>query len=314
VLSNVEVRHLRAVIVLAEELNFTRAAHRMHITQPALSKQIAELEEEHQFQLFTRDKRRVVDVTDAGRIFVEEARSALLHADRAVLLARATQEGGERALMIGYSPYADQSWISAILAIQLPLYPKLRIFPTGQFPIELVRSVLAGEINLGLLMRPPLDSQITAVPFALAAVYVVLPENHPAACKELVVFDDLGKDEWIMFPKRFDPVVHDAIMEVARRKGIVCKRTHEVITPEQAIHLVSEQLGVAIFTKACDVGLRHEGVVVKSFSETSLRLEACLIMRADDDSRLVNEFARSFLRKYAPQRPPPKQMELPLSA
>jgi hypothetical protein len=103
-----------------------------------------------------------------------------------------------------------------------------------------------------------------------------------------------------MFAKRFDPAAHDAIMEAARRKGIVCKRTHEVITPEQAIHLVSEQLGVAILTKACSVGLRHEGVVVKSFSETSLRLEACLIMRADDDSRLVNEFARSFLRKYAP--------------
>jgi DNA-binding transcriptional LysR family regulator len=216
--------------------------------------------------------------------------------------------------MFGYSPFADQSWISPILAIQLPLYPKLRICPTGQFPIELVRSVLAGEINLGLLIQPPLDSQITAVPFALAPVYVVLPENHPAARKELVLFEDLGNDEWVMFAKRFDPVAHDAIMEAARRKGIVCKRMNEVITPEQAIHLVSEQLGVAILTKACSVGLRHEGVVVKSFSETSLRLEACLIMRADDDSRLVNEFARSFLRKYALQRPPPKQMELPLSA
>jgi RNA:NAD 2'-phosphotransferase (TPT1/KptA family) len=98
------------------------------------------------------------------------------------------------------------------------------------------------------------------------------------------------------------------------RPGIVCKRTHEVITPEQAIHLVSEQLGVAILTKAGSVGLRHEGVVVKLFSETPLRFEACVIMRADDDSRLVNEFAPSFLRKYVPQRPPPKQMELPVSA
>jgi DNA-binding transcriptional LysR family regulator len=233
VLSTVEVRHLRAVIVLAEELNFTRAAHRMHITQPALSKQIADLEEEHQFQLFTRDKRQVVDVTDAGRIFVEEARSALLHADRAVLLARATQEGGERVLMIGYSPYADQSWISAILAMHLPLYPKLRICPTGQFPIELVRSVLAREINLGLMTQPPLDSQITAVPFALAPVNVVLPDNHPAARKEHVVFEDIAEDEWIMFAKRFDPIVHDSIVDVAGRKGIVCKGMHEVTPPNK---------------------------------------------------------------------------------
>jgi DNA-binding transcriptional LysR family regulator len=117
VLPNVEVRYLRAVIALAEELNFTRAAHRLHITQPALSKQIAELEEEYRFQLFTGDKRRVVDVTDAGRVFVEEARSALLHGERAIELARATQEGGETVLVIGYSPYADESWISTILSV-----------------------------------------------------------------------------------------------------------------------------------------------------------------------------------------------------
>jgi DNA-binding transcriptional LysR family regulator len=156
------------------------------------------------------------------------------------------------------------------------------------------------------VIQPPLDSQITAVPFALAPVYVVLPENHPVARKEHVVFDDVAEDEWIMFPKRFDPIVHDAMMDVARRKGIVSKRTHEVVTPEQAIQLVSEHLGVAILTKAFGVGLHLEGVVVKSLSESSLRFESCVIMRADDDSRLTNEFARSFLRKYAPRRLPPK--------
>jgi hypothetical protein len=77
---------------------------------------------------------------------------------------------------------------------------------------------------------------------------------------------------------------------------------------------VSEHLGVAILTKVFRVGLHPEGVVVRSLSESSLRLEACVIMRADDCSRLVNEFARSFLRKYAPQHLPPKQMELPLYA
>jgi len=94
---NLEVRHLHAVIVLAEERNFTRAADRLHITQPALSKQITDLEEEHRFHLFTRDKRRVVELTDAGRVFVEEARLALSHAERAVHLAQAAHEDTESA-------------------------------------------------------------------------------------------------------------------------------------------------------------------------------------------------------------------------
>jgi len=88
VFPNVQIRHLHAVIVLAEELNFTRAAHRLHLTQSAVSKQITEIEEQHNFRLFNRDKKRNVELTDVGRIFVEEARSALLHIDRAVQLGR----------------------------------------------------------------------------------------------------------------------------------------------------------------------------------------------------------------------------------
>jgi DNA-binding transcriptional LysR family regulator len=72
VFPNVQIRHLHAVIVLAEELNFTRAAHRLHLTQSAVSKQITETEEQHNFRLFNRDKKRNVELTDVGRIFVEE--------------------------------------------------------------------------------------------------------------------------------------------------------------------------------------------------------------------------------------------------
>lgn len=124
---NVQIRHLHAVLVLAEELNFTQAAHRLHLTQSAVSKQITEIEEQHSFRLFSRDKKRNVELTDVGRIFVEEARSALLHIDRAVQLGRAAHEGSDSTLTIGHSPDADQAWVSALLAIRLPLYPKLRI-------------------------------------------------------------------------------------------------------------------------------------------------------------------------------------------
>jgi len=124
VFPSVEIRHLLAVIALAEELNFRRAADRLHITQPALSKQITDLEAEHRFHLFRRNKRRVVELKDAGRLFVEEARSALSHTERAVHLARAAHEGSDSILTIGHSPYADHDWISALLAIRLPLYPQ----------------------------------------------------------------------------------------------------------------------------------------------------------------------------------------------
>jgi len=318
VFPTVEMRHLHAVIVLAEELNFTRASHRLNITQSTLSKQIGELEERHRFQLFTRDNRRVVrvELTDAGRVFVEESRSLLLHIERAFHLARVAHDGGDNVLAIGHSPYADQAWVSAILAIRLPLYPKLRVRLMSQFSIESVRSVMAGELNLALVTAPPDDPKITAVPFAQTALCAVLPTSHPAAEKENCLLQDLASDEWILLARRVHPVVYDAIMDAARREGISPKHAHDIITAQQAVHLVSEQVGVAILTTptALDIRAEGEGVVVKPLSDTSLCFQTCVIMRADDDSRLANEFARSFLRRYAPQRLPPKQMELWLSA
>ena len=263
---SVEIRHLHAVIALAEELNFTRAADRLHITQPALSKQITDLEAEHRFHLFTRHKRRIVELTDAG--------------------------------------------VSTMLAIRLPLYPRLGIRLKTQFAMESVHSVLVGEVNLAIVTAPPQDTQITAVPFAPAPLYAVLPENHPAAHKERLVLRDLAKDEWILFPKRFDPVVFEAIMDAAQSGSIAPKHAHDVIAPQQAVELVSEHLGVAILTQPWTTGSHADGVVVKPLSDTSLCFKTCVILRADNTSRLVEEYVRMFLRKYAPQRLPPKQVKL----
>jgi DNA-binding transcriptional LysR family regulator len=314
VFPDVEVRHLHAVIVLAEELNFTRAAHRLRLTQSAVSKRINEIEERHRLHLFTRNHKKNVELTEVGGIFVEEARSALLHIDRAVQLGRDAREASDSILTVGYSPDTDRAWISAILAIRLPLYPKLRIHLIGEFSSELVRSLMAGELNLALVTAPTENSQITAVAFAQKPVCAALPQNHAAAQKEHVALHDLARDEWILFARRVHPVVHDAILDAARREGIAPKRAHDIITAQQAVHLVSERLGVAILTAPTDVGFTAEGVVIKPLSDTSLRFETCVIMRTDNDSRLANEFVRSFLRGYERRRLPPKQMELLLSA
>lgn len=311
-LPKVEVRHLNAVIALAEELNFTRAAHKLLITQPALSRQITELEEQHGLRLFARRKGRAVELTDAGRVFVEEAHCALLHTERAVQLARVTDQGSTRVLTIGHSPCANQDWISAILAIRLTRYPRLRVRLVSQFPIELVRSVLAGELNFALVVAPPEDSQITAVPFDRSQLYAAVSKSHPGARKESLSLQDLAKDEWILFSNRVHPPLHDAIMEAARSGSIIPNDVHDLLTAQQAVHLVAAHVDVAILIKPA-VGSLPEGVVLKPLSDP-LWFDTCVVMRANDDSKLVNEFARSFLRKYEFPILPPKQMELSLSA
>src|SRR5271165_5142422 len=309
VFPRIEVRHLHAVVVLAEELNFTRAADRLNITQSGFSKQINEVEALHKFHLFIRTNKKNVELTEVGRIFVEEARLALWHLDRAVQAAR---EGSDSILTIGHSPDADLAWISAILAIRLPMYPKLRVHLISEFSSELVRRVMAGDLNMALVTAPSESSRITAAAFAQTHLYAALPRTHAAAQKEEIAFQDLAKDQWILFARRSHPIVRDAIMDAAQRQGIAPKRAHDILSAQEAIHLVSQHVGVAIVTEPASVGLA-EGVVIRPLSDPSLSFETCLIMRTDDDSRLANEFGRSFLRRCAPQRMPPKQMEFWLS-
>src|SRR5262252_5385739 len=160
VLPGVEVRHLRAVVVLAEELHFTRAADRLRITQSALSKQITEIEVQNKFRLFTRKYKRTVELTNVGCAFVEEARLALLHIDRAIQFGHAVDRGEDSVLCIGHSPDVEEAWISNILAIRLRLYAHLRLQLSSEFSHELVRSVIAGELNLALVTAPQENSQI----------------------------------------------------------------------------------------------------------------------------------------------------------
>jgi DNA-binding transcriptional LysR family regulator len=172
---------------------------------------------------------------------------------------------------------------------------------------------MAGDLDLALVTAPPENSRITAAAFAQTRFYAALPPTHAAVQKEEISLQDLAGDEWILFARRAHPVVHDAIVDAAQREGIAPKHAHDIHTVEQAVHLVSEHVGVAILTKPA-VGVSGQRVVLKPLSDPSLCLKTCVIMRSDDDSRLANEFARSFLRRYEPQVLPPKQMELLLSA
>lgn len=307
---NVDVRHLHAVIVLAEELNFTRAAQRLYICQPALTKQIAVLEKELGFQLFVRDRKKITDLTEPGRVFVEEARSAVLHAERAVHLARSINHGSETVLTVGHSPYADRSWISTLLSLRLPLYPNLHPRLKSRFAMDLARGVISGELDLAIVTAPPNDPKITAAMFARSPLYVVLPENHRAARKESLKLQDLNKDVWGLFTTQANPLAHDAIMHLARKEQIVPNEIHEVLSTSDAFYVVTELGGVSFVSKATALNTQIDGIVFKPLFDESLWFDTCLVMKAEENSRVVNQFGREFLKKYSLRHPSATQMAL----
>jgi len=199
-----DIKLMEAAIALTEELNFSRAAQKLHITQPALTKRIAELEDRLGVQLFTRDH-QMVEVNDSAGAFVEEARLSVLHGERAFQAARRAARGVDVVLNIGKSPYTDPFLVSTLLSVRLPLFPHLRVELTSQFSCELVHQVVGGSLDLAIATEPPESSLMTTVKIDESPFYIAISERDKLASRHSVSLEDLTGHCWSLFERRLYP-------------------------------------------------------------------------------------------------------------
>jgi DNA-binding transcriptional LysR family regulator len=210
-----EIRLMQGAIALAEDLNFSRAAERLHISQPTLSKQIVELESQLGFRLFVRNH-QVVEVTDAGRMFVEEAREAVLHAERAVLSATAVFNGADEILNIGKSPYTDPFLVTMLLSVRLPLFPGMRVKLWSNYSNELARQLIAGSLDLGLITGVPDTPKLSVLTVADNPFYIAMAlDDRLAEHRELHLDDHHHNRNWILLGRHANAHLYDTIQLVA---------------------------------------------------------------------------------------------------
>lgn len=287
---------MEAVIALAEELNFSRAGYRLGITQPAVTKQVAELESRLGFPLFERDRQNVA-LTEAGRAFVEEARLAVLHSDRAIQAARAALNRAEVILRVGKSPYTDPFLTSMLLSIHLPLFPNLKVDLSSGFSCDLAHEVLAGKLDLAFATEPPCSPMLSLRKVAEAPFYVAVSEENFLANQPALRLEDLDRMNWILFGRRLHPYLYDTIMRLGEQRGVRPRDVHHIIFPEEAYHFVAESNGVALLTKAGALRIAGEGVTIRPLQEDQLVLRTYLAARSDNSSKIVSEMVRAFGRK-----------------
>lgn len=293
-----EMRLLQAAIALAEELNYSRAAARLCIEQSTLSKRIAELESQINMRLFVRNH-QTVELTDAGRHFVEDARNSVLYAERAVVDARAAMQGADEVLHIGRSAYADSYLVAALQAIRLPLYPDLKVKLWSNFSHELARLVAAGNLDLALVLAIPDSPSLSFLPVTEEPGYIALPQSAAIAASAELHLDDLRTYEWILPAPHLNPYISKMIKDAATAKGIVPPDTHTFTIAEEASALVSVHKGAAFLTREAAWRIASDEIVVRPLAEEGLKLVTRLAMRPDDKKRLTSEFIRAAGRKLA---------------
>ena len=301
-----EMRLLQAAIVLAEELNFSRAAARLRIDQSTLSKQIAMLEEQTDLRLFVRNH-QTVELTDAGRHFVEDARSAVLYAERAIADARAALHGADEVLHIGRSAFADPYLVTAIQSIQLPLFPSLKVKLWSNFSHELARMVAAGTLDMALVISIPDTQVLSLLSIAEEPGYIALPKSDAIAGRNELNLEDLHAHEWIVPERHINPYISDMIQTAAYTKKIVPPDTHTFTTAEEASALVLARKGAAFLTREAAWRISCDEITIRPLVEENLKLVTGLATRADEKNRLTREFARAAGRKLVKVQHPPRQ-------
>ena len=290
-----ETKSMESVIALAEELSFTLAAQKMHVSQPVVSRNIAEIEAKLGGRLFNRDRKKV-ELNKAGRAYVEQARIALLYGDRAFRAARAAMQDADVVLHVGRSPYADPFLASTLFSVQKARFPRMRIEVSSQYSFDLAHDVLAGGLDLGIATEPPESPLLTTAKIAEAPFYIAMSENDVLARHASITLDQMADRCWILFERRLHPTLYDNVMTAAEAKGVSPQRIQHITGPEEAFPCVAEEGCIAFVVKAGALRIARDGVTVRPLAEDSLSLKTYLISRSDNQSKAVSRLVRSFMK------------------
>jgi DNA-binding transcriptional LysR family regulator len=282
---------VRYFVALADFLNFGRAAAHLGIAQPSLSHQIRQLESELQASLFLRTTRRV-RLTEAGRLFLGEAREILARADHATVIARRASLGEVGTLRVGCAYWMDAA---RILASMKSFHDRN---PAIQFEVQTIGSpqqvvALRDErLDVGFV-RPPLGEPSVASEILMSEPFVVaLSVKHRLASRERIAVSDLADEALILPPRVQVPVVHDLVLKLCREARFVPKVPHEIDHPQMVLGLVATGVGIA-FVPVWVRKARPRGVVLRPLRPSARILQTALAWRRDAAWPLVRGFVEA---------------------
>jgi len=295
-----ELRHLRYFVAVADELHFGRAAARLTISQPPLSQQIRRLERELQAPLLYRTKRHV-ELTTAGRVFLEEAKAIVAHAERAAALARRASRGEIGQLLVGSALWADFTSGSTIIRIFSQRRPEVEVELRDLSAPEQVAALEAERLHVGIL-RPPVRSKTLITERLLSEKLVVaFPQGHRLKNYERVPWAALADHPYILFSRRRAPAFDAVVARGCHDAGVTLNVKYEVDHPQTILSIVEAGLGISL-VPASLTRLERPGVAYRPLRPAGPVLETLIAWRKGNDLPLIREFVR-VAREVARSKP-----------
>ncbi|MFB1116115.1 LysR family transcriptional regulator [Dickeya dadantii] len=275
---NIELRHLRYFVAVAEELHFGRAAEKLHISQPPLSQQIQALEEQIGAQLLERNNRNV-RLTQAGELFLKEAWAIINQVSQAAERAARIQRGEIGELNIGFTssaPFVKQ--VSRSLLQFRQSYPEVHIQMLEINTKQQIEPLLDGKLDLGVMRNNPLPETLRHQLLLHEPMVAVVHEEHPLAAAPggHISIQQLANEPFVFFAREVGTALYDEVLTLLKKYGITPYITQEVGEAMTIIGLVSAGLGVSLLP-ASFRRIRVDGVKYLSLQEKDAISEMWLV-------------------------------------
>lgn len=289
-----DIKALQRLLIIAEEMNMRRAADRLHIAQPVLTRMVHQMEEELGFPLFDRRNKRRFALSPAGQAFVLRMTSMVEQYDEAVHATRKIAQGEREKLVVGYVPVA---MVSNILPRAMRASERVSC---GELILHDL-STLTHKGRLRALRDHHLDALLDGEPgrnepaiahecMGKAPLLVALPHTHRLASQEALPLAALAHEAWIQMPRPQHPPGVDRLTQLYQQAGFDPKVVRRVPHIQAILSLVAAGIGIALVTGWAAQMLQQQGVVYRPLLDVSCEMEVHFLWRANDSSSLLLSF------------------------
>jgi len=304
---DMELRHLRYFVTVAEELNISRASARLRISQPAVSRQLRDLEEELRVALFTREKHGL-KLTPAGQSFLAHARDLLRRSIYAVKQMAAFNEQAKETLTVGYIAPVLSSTLTPALRSFSQAHPQAEVALREMTPGEQVKALRAGRIDLALLGNPcpEIEREFSVTVLTRIPFQAVLPDNHLLALRQRIALSELEGEPVIGFSEETFPGRNAAICAACQAAGFTPRFRHHVENLSALLAVVAAGKGVTLAPAEVSQLAHPQAVFVPLAAPVPFVISAAA-QRKDGANPLVKELLEC-CRKGAASKGPSRRV------
>ena len=283
-----EFRHLKYLLAVGKELHFAKAAEKLFITQPALSKQITQLEDELGTKLLNRTKRSV-SLTPAGKYLMDEADYIINHLDRVVDATKRKGEGEEGEIRIGFVGSAMQRIIPELLEQMSKIHPNIHASLDELDNKDQLDAVARDKLDIGFVRLESVHKGFEQRVVLEDSFSLVVSNKHAVQPGNFKSLDQFRGEQFILFSNDYSQEYYDNIMSIFTDHGFEPKVSHRSVQANSIFRLVERQLGVAIVPTALQGGL-DLGVSFIPLNHLPQRTKLIAIWNADNRNEALDKF------------------------